>query len=561
MPLFLPTIGKRDVSDPTSPRCPLLPKCGATLSLVALVLLATPFTGAQTLSPPPVTILQNDGGLGAGFVFVGPQDFTAPNPVLGPEIIDNLGRPVWFISSGGNQTLDFRVQTYQGNPVLTWSAGNYQNLNPGATTDFIMDSTYTVIAQVQAGNGYNADNHEFQLTPQGTALITINDNVTADLSSLGGPVNGTVLEGTVQEIDVPTGTVLFEWHSLANVPLSESYYAYATGQTASYDYFHINSVKLDTDGNLLISSRHTWTVYKVNRTTGAIIWRLGGKKSDFTLGPGLPFAWQHDAEAVDSQTLRIFDNESDGVPVLPSSRVVWVKHDDTAMAATLVQSIVHPAGLSVSAEGNAQALSNGDTFVDWGILGRVSEFNASGQLLFDASEETGYGSYRGFRYQWTGAPIAAPTAAAYQSAAGPIDVHAIWNGATQVATWEVYGGATAATMSLITSVPWNGLDTMIPVNASLDALQVVALDASGNTIGTSAAISGPFVGEFSSEPTSQTSAAGGAVVFSVTATNPAATYQWLFNGNPLTNGTVGGATISGATSSTLSVSGTTPRSA
>ena len=98
-----------------------------------------------------------------------------------------------------------------------------------------------------------------------------------------------------------------------------------------FDYFHINSAKLDTDGNILVSSRHTWTVYKINRTSGAIMWRLGGKKSDYALGTGLPFAWQHDVEAVDATTLRIFDNESDGVPVLPYSRVIWVNHDDTAM--------------------------------------------------------------------------------------------------------------------------------------------------------------------------------------------------------------------------------------
>ena len=189
----------------------------------------------------------------------------------------------------------------------------------------------------------------------------------------------------------------------AYVPLSESNYAYTPGQTAPYDYFHINSVKLDTDGNILISSRHTWTVYKVNRTTGAVIWRLGGKKSDYALGAGLPFAWQHDVEAVDSQTLRIFDNESDGVPVLPYSRVIWVNHNDTAMTASIVQSLVHPDNLSVYAEGNAQTLDNGNIFVDWGIIGRYSEFSSAGQLLLDSVMAQGYSSYRGYRFQWTGA--------------------------------------------------------------------------------------------------------------------------------------------------------------
>jgi hypothetical protein len=546
--------------DPASVVRPLGPLFAA-LALLAFGLLAASPADAQEAAPPPITILEDSGSLGAGLIFVGPQDFSAPYPNQGPEIIDNEGRPVWFLPTPGDMSTDFRVQTYNGNPVLTWSQGlTYADTKPGDTTDYIMDSTYAVIAKVQAGNGYNADIHEFQVTPQNTAIIAIYNNVSADLSSLGGPVDGTIQEGVVQEIDIPTGSVLFEWHSLPNVALGESYYAYTPGQSGPYDYFHINSVKLDTDGNLLISARHTWTVYKVNRTTGAMIWRLGGKKSDFTLGAGLPFAWQHDVEAADSQTLRIFDNESDGVPVLPYSRVIWVQHDDTAMTASVTQSIVHPAQLSVLAEGSAQTLSNGDTLVEWGILGRISEFSPAGQLLWDASEATGYGSYRGFRFQWTGSPTTQPTAAAYQGVGASIDVHAIWNGATQVATWDVYGGTTGA-LSLLVSAPWNGLDTTISIPTAEDAIQVVALDASGNTLGTSATISGPFPSQFETQPASQTIAAGSTVVLRALATGASVTYQWLFNGNPLSNGTVGGAAISGVTSATLVINGSTAANA
>ena len=161
--------------------------------------------------------------------------------------------------------------------MLTWCDGG---------VDYIVDSSYHVIATVHAGNGLDADGHEFALTPQGTALITIYHEVPYDLSSVGGPKDGTVVDGIVQEIDVATGRVLFEWHSLDHVPLAESY-APVTRNDA-YDYFHINAVNLDNDGNLLISGRHTWTVYKVDRHTGQILWRLGGKRSDFKLGAGRP---------------------------------------------------------------------------------------------------------------------------------------------------------------------------------------------------------------------------------------------------------------------------------
>lgn len=536
----------------------------ASIALIACALLSASNAVGQSDSPPPVTILEDNGALADGYIFIGPMGVNVSNPVQGPEIVDNQGRIVWFSPSPEplNAT-DFRVQTYNGKPVLTFVQTPAYNAATQATTvDYILDNTYSVIATVKAGNGYGADEHEFQLTPQNTALIVINNVVQADLSSVGGPKSGSVEEGMVQEIDIATGAVLFEWHSLDYVPLTDSYFAYTPGQTSAFDYFHINSVKLDTDGNLLISSRHTWTVYKVNRTTRALIWRLGGKKSDYALGAGLPFAWQHDVEAVDSQTLRIFDNESGGVPVLPYSRVIWVKRNDTAMTASVVQSLVHPDNLSVFAEGNAQALDNGNIFVDWGIIGRYSEFSSTGQLLLDSAFAQGYSSYRGYRFQWTGAPATSPIAEAFQNSDGTLSVHAVWNGATQVASWQVMGGDTAGALGVVTTAPWNGLDTLIPIPGPANVIQVVALDSAGTAIGTSTPVSGPFAAEFSTQPTSQTVATGRSVAFSAVALFPASSsYRWLFNGSPLANGTTGGTTISGATSSTLLITGATAANA
>ena len=375
------------------------------MTAAALVLLAVG-ARAQSSAPPPVSVTQNSAQVAPGLIFLTPSPLgqlpAGEVSSIGPEIVDNLGRPVWFLPlPSGNIAADLRVQTYQGNPVLTWAQGTgFQVTQPGSNVDYIMDTSYNVVATVQAGNGLNADEHEFLLTPQNTALITIYNNVPANLSSIGGEADGTVQEGVVQGIDVATGNVLLEWHSLDHVALGESYEPVPS--SGNYDYFHINSVNLDTDGNLLISSRHTWTVYKVNRQTGDVIWRLGGKKSDFTLGPGLPFAWQHDVVAVDAQTIRIFDNESDGAPVLPASRVIWVRHDDTAMTATLVESVQHPEGLSVAAEGSAEALPNGDTFVGWGILGRYSEFDPNGALIYDAALPAEYNCYRSYRFTWAG---------------------------------------------------------------------------------------------------------------------------------------------------------------
>src|SRR5580704_6057050 len=316
--------------------------------------------------PAPITILTSSPAVARGLIFVTPAGGGAPpaagapdagapvsggpppsgpTSAQGPEIVDNKGRPVWFdeLPSGIGAT-DFRVQSYRGEPVITWiqSAGGFST---GPTTDYIADRHYHVIASVTAGNGLIADTHEFRLTREGTALISVYRTIPYDLSAVGGPAAGNVTEGVVQEIDVTSGRVLFEWHSLDHVGLDESHEPPPTSASSAYDYFHLNSVNPDVDGNLLISSRHTWTVYKLDRHTGAVIWRLGGKKSDFDLGPGVAFAWQHNPLVADgADTIRIFDNESAGTPVLPYSRIIWVRHDDVHRPATLARWFKHPEG-------------------------------------------------------------------------------------------------------------------------------------------------------------------------------------------------------------------------
>ncbi len=244
-------------------------------------------TSAGDLTPPQIRILQSNPATAHGFIFVGPKYTTATSGVQGPEIIDDKGRVVWFHAlPGADQAADFHVQRYRGEPVLTWSQG--QGLGGVPTTptiDYIVDQSYRVIAEVRAGNGLNADLHEFKLTSENTALITIYNPVSYDLSPFGGPKNGTVVDGVVQEIDVATGRVLLEWHSLDHVAIGESHVPVPTDTTDDpYDYFHVNAVSVDTDGNLLVSARHTWAIYKIGRRNGAVLFRLGGTKSDFKLG-------------------------------------------------------------------------------------------------------------------------------------------------------------------------------------------------------------------------------------------------------------------------------------
>src|SRR5262249_19413002 len=247
------------------------------------------FVTRGDIRPPAITVTQAPGGASLPpYIFVAPRGYTSTSVgQSGLMIVDRDGSLVWFGPPLGGTPLNFTTQEYRGKPVLTWSAGVVNEVGVTTGTSYIADSSYRVIATVKAGNGAQTDLHDFKLTPQGTALVTAHRKVSADLSALGGPATGAVLVSAAQEIDVATGKVLLDWNSLDHVPLTESRQPLRGGTAATpYDYFHINSIALAPDGDLLISSRNTWAVYKVARRSGAIRWRLGGKKADFTAAAG-----------------------------------------------------------------------------------------------------------------------------------------------------------------------------------------------------------------------------------------------------------------------------------
>ena len=369
---------------------------------------AGPAAATTPAAPPPVTVL-TPGALGHGNdIFITPTGDTTTY-ANGPEIINSKGDVVWFHAvPAGLTASDFRVQRYDGQPVLTWWQGTgLGGLSTG--TDYIYNDHYQQIATVSAGNGYSADGHEFLITPWNTALILSYATATADLTSIGGPADQTVIDGIVQEIDIRTGQVLFQWNSADHVPYSQSEQPLPSSASTPWDWFHANAVHLDQAGNLLIDARNTWTTYNVSRQTGAINWQLGGKASSFTLkaangqvldNAGEIFAWQHDPESLGGGLYTFFDNESSGTPLLPASRAVYVRLDPRTKVATLVASDSQPEGLAAASQGNAQTVAHGGLFVGWGILPYISEFSHSGQLLFNASFPTGVNTYRAYLLRW-----------------------------------------------------------------------------------------------------------------------------------------------------------------
>ncbi len=450
------------------------------------------FHSRPDLQPPTVMVTAHLPGTASGDLFLAP--YSGPGQ-YGPMILDENGGLVWFkpLSPQGTRAADFRVQQYEGRPVLTWwqdplIAGGSSNAG-----EVIDNSSYQQIAVVRAGNGYQPDLHEFQITPQNTALITIYNGIDCNLSSVGGPRDGAVVDTLTQEIDLKTGLVMYEWHSLDHVALSSSY---ASGVHASpktpFDYFHINSIDVEQDGDLLIGARNTWAAYDVDPRTGIVRWALGGKHSSFAMGPGTRTAWQHDARQQPDGTITFFDNGA--TPAThPQSRAIQVRLDTQHMTATLVRAVQHPTPLVAGSQGNLQVLEDGSWVVGWGEVPYLSEYGPSGQLLFDAHLPAAYESYRTYRLPWTGQPPGQPAEAYVPSPGGGGTLYASWNGATAVASWRVLAGSTPATLTPLASTARTGFETAIGLPASVagENLAVQALDGSGAVLGSSPSARAP----------------------------------------------------------------------
>jgi hypothetical protein len=432
------------------------------------------FATEPDLLPPRITVRRH-GAAGDGSIFLTPL----PSPVVhpgstvsvtltpvgpgGPMIVDARGRLVWFKQlTPPDVAANLRVRRYRGKRVLTWWQGPVTAAAYGLGEGVIADRSYRTIKTVHAGNGYAMDLHELTLTPAGDALFTIYSRVVHD----GTPL----LDAIVQQVDVATGLVVWEWHALGHIPLSESY---ATAKnSAFYDAFHINSIQALPHDRVLISARDTSAVYEIARAGSRIVWTLGGKASDFRLGRGARFWFQHDAQ-LEGRRVSVFDDEAGPPQKAPSSRglILRLRHH----RATVVRALQRSNTTSAQSEGSVQALPGGGHFVGFGAQPWFSQFAASGRLVFDARLPLDDGSYRAYRFPWHARPATRPLAAAADGA-----VYASWNGATEVARWQVLAGA-----KVVASARRTGFETRIPVTGA-GPFTVRALDATGRALGTSA---------------------------------------------------------------------------
>ena len=463
-----------------------LPRIGS--SAVKPAGTAAAFRSRPDLHPPTVTTSagRGTGGLDSsdpGFLFLGPGPVSLNgSDQYGPLIVDRYGTPVWFRPlAAGLQVTNFARTDYQGKPALVWWEGKIQQSGYGQGEAVLLDQDYHEVARVRAAGGRSMDLHALTVTPEGTALFTCYpQTVPMDLSSIGAPRNSQVFESIIQEVDIASGRLLFEWQSLQHIPVSASEEPHAE----PYDYLHINSIQQLSDGNLLVSGRHTWALYKLDRQTGKVMWTLGGKQSQFQMGTGAQFFWQHDARLYSDDLVTVFDNGTNGpIKTEPQSRGLVLDFDESRRSVTVRNAYTSPERLSAGAMGSVQILSPDRVLVGWGVQSHTIEFATAGKVQVDTALPAGMYSYRGLWLPWRGTPHHRPAVAAGRDRdSGATLMYASWNGATEVTGWQVAAGARHDDLRPLGIARSRGFETVIPLYSKHRYASVTAVDRFGRRL-------------------------------------------------------------------------------
>ncbi|KAL2020597.1 hypothetical protein VTK56DRAFT_8185 [Thermocarpiscus australiensis] len=497
------------------------------------------FRSRPDLAPPRLNItIPATKEVEKGYLFVAPFAGYPDTPTeqhgprqAGPYIFRDDGDLIW--SGYGIYSIwatNFQAARWKGKDILFSFEGDHNaGYGHGHGHITIMDQHYETIRELCAGNHKIVDKHEFHIINEETGLIQIYQPVPRNLTAWGAsPEQQWIVNAIFQEVDIATGALLFEWSSLDHVSPDEAVLPLNPGQAGSgrnssdaWDYFHINSVDKDRHGDYLISARDACAVLKIDGSSGAVLWRLNGRRSDFAMGNGTEFCFQHHARWLETQhdddveIISLYDNSAHGtehgsgreVHTAEQSSAKILRLNTTAWTAELVRGYYPPAAhprLLSKSQGSAQVLPSGNVLVNWGSEGAVTEYTAGGTPIFHAymdSGELGVGveNYRAFRFNWTGLPSEEPAVVAFRGGDGDgagdgdgrTTVYVSWNGDTETAVWrffEVTDGY--GSRSFLGEVERTSFETKLVVPAGRKVSRVVAeaVDKRGRVLRASRAV-------------------------------------------------------------------------
>lgn len=348
------------------------------------------------------------------------------------------------------------------------------------------------------GKGLKGDSHEFRITPQGTALITIYHKRQTDCTLLGLGKTCWIQDGMFQEIDIETGNLIFEWRSTDHIEMSDAFSSpchkdgYGKSQQDSFDWFHINSVYKLPAGDYIVSARYMHAVMCISGTTGELLWQLGGKKNSFKdLDSAITFEWQHHAVWLGNNTLTVFDNHANNVFYTHGkhSRAMIIQLDLEKMTASLLQDYIHPDEIVNVSQGSAQRLPKTENiFVGFGNSPNFVEFDADGTVLCSAryAPQIVFGildfgivkSYRIFKKHWKGSPTALPNMKIVKG-----QVYVSWNGATEVQSWQLQTSETESnSFTPLQQLESDSFETAFTLAEDQGFVRVAAMDEAGSIL-------------------------------------------------------------------------------
>ena len=446
-----------------------------------------------------------------GYIFVAPYRNLDPEPY----IYDTWGNLVWSgVSWHGPRVVHApRPCQYHGEDHMCFFTGTqHQGFSRGHGV--IMDKHYRTVKTIEAyGAGTSSDMHEFKMTPysHGTSMLTTvyqprqYDLTTNPKFNIKGGM-GWIAEGVFQEIEIDTGRLLFEWRSLDHIdpgevwtwPHSTDTSGEGTTEWHPWDYFHLNSIDKNKDGDYLLSARHACAIYKISGKDGSVIWRMGGSKPDFEQ-TNFVFSYQHHARWISENNthtvLSFYDNAANIFNSTDDhSHGLIVEIDHMERKATMLKRWGAPdtkGGIRSNSQGSMQILPDGNVHIGWGEKAFWSEHTPEGlpvlyaKLAYPAS---GVPSYRSGKYNWTGIPLTKPALWTFSKyGQGKTAFYVSWNGATEVRSWNFFtSDSPSGPWTLVGNEPKFGFETLHWAKDYAEWTYAQALDAAGRVLEDSA---------------------------------------------------------------------------
>ena len=434
--------------------------------------------------------------------FLCPHGSHTKSPSL--MILDSNGTLIWISTDKIELPWGLNVQIYRGAPYLTFGSGRATKNGGARGRYFMLNASYDPVFVFGAAGRRYGGKHEFTITKQGTALVSLHKAKPFDLSLVGGATRGFILDSIVQEFDIETKQLLFHWAASDHFPVNATFRERGgDGRTeaSAFDFFHLNSAEKDPKGNYLITARNTHTITYIEGSTGKVLWNLGGKNNmfqDLSDGRATDFRWQHHARWRDNYTsITLFDNQSAlrARNLQNASRGVHIGIDTAAMTAWVINEYSSPHPIFSPAQGSHQVLDNGNVLIGYGHCPAFIEYASDGEVLCDyhfgpraSFRRYSIHSYQVFRHAWVGRPRTSPTVVMDVNEDGSVLLWVSWNGATEVAAWFLEGAyAAAGPFQPIRTIVKLGFETSTTVGEEEGRpfVRFKALDKAGNVLGCS----------------------------------------------------------------------------